>query len=77
MFNFILIIKMKKNPNFIELLEGIKENSNSYEDLKKFFIENYPINQEGFSKFEKSRSMFVITLEDFDFAIDTHEKFKR
>ena len=67
---------MKKNPDFIKLLEGIKENSNSYEDLKKFFIENYPTNQNGFFKFEKSRSMFLITLEDFDFAIDSHKKFK-
>ena len=77
MFNFILIIKMKKNPNFIELLEGIKENSNSYEDLNKFFNENYPKNQKGYFKFLTSRSRFLITEEDFDFAIDTHDKFKR
>ena len=77
MFNFIFIIKIKKNTNFIELLEGIKENSNSYEDLNKFFNENYPKNQKGYFKFLTSRSRFLITEEDFDFAIDTHDKFKR
>ena len=77
MFNFILIIKMKKNPNFIELLKGIKENLNSYEDLRNFFNENYPNNQKGYFKFNSSRSRYLITEEDFDFAIDSHNKFKR